>query len=102
MIRKAQLLVISSPLVRGYPAMRRTWQFSRYVLRRPVTHGGGFAGFAKFPERTGLFLDVGASSGTSAMTFRVFNRQSPILSIEPNAILDKDLRTLKRIVRGFD
>jgi FkbM family methyltransferase len=36
------------------------------------------------------------------MTFRVFNRQSRILSIEPNAILEKELHSLKRIVRGFD
>jgi hypothetical protein len=49
-----------------------------------------------------VFLDVGASSGTSAMSFRVFNRRNRILSIEPNATLEKELRFLKRIVRGFD
>jgi FkbM family methyltransferase len=102
MVRQAQLLLLSSPLVRVYPALRRAWQISRYLLHRPITHGDDFAAFARFPERTGLFLDVGASSGTSAMSFRVFNRQSPILSIEPNAILEPELRVLKRIVPRFD
>jgi FkbM family methyltransferase len=36
------------------------------------------------------------------MSFRVFNRHNRILSIEPNATLEKELRFLKRIVRGFD
>jgi FkbM family methyltransferase len=102
MVRKVQLLLLSSPLVRAYPAVRRAWQISRYLLRRPITHGEDFAAFARFPARPGLFLDVGASSGTSAMSFRVFNRRNPILSIEPNATLEKELRFLKRIVRGFD
>jgi FkbM family methyltransferase len=102
MVRRAQLLLLSSPLVGVYPALRRAWQISRYLLRRPVTHGDDFAAFAGFPERTGLFLDVGASSGTSAMSFRVFNRRSPILSIEPNAILERELRLLKRVVPQFD
>jgi FkbM family methyltransferase len=102
MTRKAQLLLLSSPLVGVYPAVRRMWQISRYVLRRPVTHGEDFAAFAKFPERRGVFLDIGASSGTSAMSFRVFNRRNRILSIEPNATLEKELRFLTRIVRGFD
>ena len=101
MVRRAQLLLLTSPLVRVYPILRRAWQISRYLLRRPLTHGDDFAAFARFPDRTGLFLDVGASSGTSAMSFRVFNRRSPILSIEPNAILEPELRFLKRIVPRF-
>jgi FkbM family methyltransferase len=102
MVSQAQLLLLSSPLVPAYPLLRRTWQISRYLLRRPITHGDDFAAFARFPERAGLFLDVGASSGTSAMTFRVFNRRNPILSIEPNAILETELRFLRRIVPRFD
>lgn len=102
MVQQAQLLLLSPPLVRAYPIARRAWQISQYALRRPITHGEDFAAFARFPERTGLFLDVGASSGTSAMTFRVFNRHNPILSIEPNAILERELRFLKQIVPRFD
>jgi FkbM family methyltransferase len=102
MVRRVQLLLLSSPLVVLYPALRRAWQISRYLLRRPITHGDDFAAFARWPDRPGLFLDVGASSGTSAMTFRVFNRASPILSIEPNGILERELRFLKRIIPRFE
>ena len=101
-VRQAQLLLLSSPLVGAYPTLRRAWQLSRYLLRRPITHADDFVAFARFPERTGLFLDVGASSGTSAMSFRVVNRRSPILSIEPNAVLEPELRALKRIVPRFE
>jgi FkbM family methyltransferase len=95
-------LLLVSPLARLYPALRRTWQISRYALRRPVTHAGDFAGLAQLADADGLFLDVGASSGTSAMSFRAFNRRAPILSIEPNRILEPELRFLKRIMPRFD
>ena len=58
--------------------------------------------FAELPDRDGLFLDVGASSGSSAMSFRLFQRRSPILSIEPNPVLERDLRFLRRILTRFD
>lgn len=32
----------------------------------------------------------------------MFNRRNPILSIEPNAILERELRLLKRVVPRFD
>jgi FkbM family methyltransferase len=102
MVRQAQLLLLSSTLIPAYPALRRMWQLSRYTLRRPVTHAEDFTGFARLPSRPGIFLDVGASSGTSAMSFRVFNRRNPILSIEPNAILEGELRFLRRVVPRFD
>src|SRR5829696_2958408 len=102
MLRRAQLWLLLSPLARLYPIARRGWQISRYALHRPVTHGGDFAGLARIAQRDGLFLDVGASSGTSAMSFRVFNRRSPILAIEPNRLLEPELRFLRRIVPRFD
>jgi hypothetical protein len=58
MVRKVQLLLLSSPLVRAYPAVRRAWQISHYLPRRPITHAEDFAAFARFPVRRGLFLDV--------------------------------------------
>jgi FkbM family methyltransferase len=102
LVRRAQLLLLLSPFARFYPAARRTWQISRYAFGLPVTHAGDFAGLGRFAEREGLFLDVGASSGTSAMSFRVFNRRSPILSIEPNRLLERELRFLKRVMPRFD
>jgi FkbM family methyltransferase len=70
------------------------------VARRP--HEPDFAAFALFPEREGLFLDVGANLGSSALSFRLFNKRSPILSIEPNPFHERDLRFVKRLLRNFD
>lgn len=95
---RAKLLVARSP--RLYLAARRARALVLYALRRP--HEPDFAAFALFPERTGLFLDVGANLGSSALSFRVFNRRSPILSIEPNPFHERDLRFVKRVIRNFD
>jgi FkbM family methyltransferase len=70
------------------------------VARRP--HDPDFAVFRLWPERTGLFLDVGANAGMSALAFRLYNRRSPILSIEPNPLNEPDLRLVGRLIRGFD
>jgi FkbM family methyltransferase len=99
-VRRVQLILLSPPFLPLYPHLRRTWQLGRYALRRP--HESDFSGFSHFADRTGLFLDVGASSGTSAMSFRLFNRRSPILSIEPNAVLERELRFLRRLLNPFD
>jgi FkbM family methyltransferase len=55
-----------------------------------------------FPERQGLFLDVGANLGSSALSFRLFNKRSPILSIEPNPFHERDLRFVKGLLHDFD
>lgn len=73
---------------------------ARLVLRRP--HEPDFAAFGKFGERPGPFLDVGANQGQSALAFRMFNRRSPILSIEPNPMHERDLRLMRRFVPRFD
>ena len=48
-----------------------------------------------------LFLDVGANSGQSALSFRIFDRRSPIVSVEANPDLEADLRLVGRILRNF-
>jgi FkbM family methyltransferase len=53
-------------------------------------------------EVEGLFLDVGASIGQSALSFRVFNRSSPILSLEPLPAHRNDLRFVRRVLDGHD
>jgi FkbM family methyltransferase len=85
---------------RAYAWGRRVNAYVRYLLRRP--HEADFAAFRRFNSRTGLFLDVGANFGQSALSFRIFNRRSPILSIEPLAYHERHLRLLKRFLRGFD
>lgn len=91
-------LLLSHP--RAYAAARRAYVLARFLARR--AHEPDFAVFGRYPDRTGLFLDVGANSGLSALSFRVHNRRSPILSIEPNPAHEPDLRMLKRVLRRFD
>jgi FkbM family methyltransferase len=68
----------------------------RYAARRP--HDPDFAAFGKLGG-DGLFLDVGASIGQSALSFRLFNRRAPILSLEPLPSHRNDLR-LAGLVAG--
>jgi FkbM family methyltransferase len=84
----------------AYRWTRRVFMFGRYVCGRP--HEPDFAAFRRFPHRTGLFLDIGANSGESVLSFRLFNPTAPILSIEPNRYHEPDLKFLKRWVRNFD
>lgn len=95
---RLRLLLIRSKGL--YRFSRRLLTMARFVLRRP--HEPDFAAFSLFPERTGLFLDVGANAGQSALSFRLFNRTSPILSIEPNPYHEGDLRFVKRLLKRFD
>lgn len=95
---RVRQLLWCSPTV--YNLARRSGQAGNYLLRRP--HEADFAAFAHFRERTGTFLDVGANSGTSAMSFRIFHRASPIFSVEANRLLEGDLRFVARIVPRFE
>jgi FkbM family methyltransferase len=98
MRRAARVLLTRSP--RLYRAARQALQAARFVARRP--HEPEFAAFAQLRQRAGLFLDVGANTGTSAMSFRIFRREEPILSVEPNADLERELRLVRRLVRRMD
>ena len=100
MIRRIQLVLLARPLRPVYTWLRRLYQLGNYIRRRP--HEEDFAAFRHFSDRPGWFLDIGASSGTSAMSFRLYNRNTPILAIEPNVVLEPELRFLKRILRPFD
>jgi FkbM family methyltransferase len=79
----------------AYRWARRLRALFRYLARRP--HDPDFAAFAKLPG-SGLFLDVGASIGQSALSFRVFNRRSPILSLEPLPGHRGDLRFVGQVI----
>jgi len=50
----------------------------------------------------GLFLDVGANDGISALSFRKFSKSYRILSLEPNPLLEPALRRLKSSDQNFD
>lgn len=85
---------------RLYRISRRLYLLARFAARRP--HERDFEAFRLFGERQGVFLDVGANAGQSALSFRLFNKRAPILSIEANPYHERDLRFLKRILSRFD
>ena len=85
---------------RLYRASRTLYLLTRFAARR--SHEPELAAFCLFGDRRGVFLDVGANAGQSALSFRLFNKRTPILSIEPNPYHERDLRLLKRILSRFD
>jgi FkbM family methyltransferase len=95
---RGKLLFARAPAVYARAHRCSTWM--RYLLRR--LNEPDFAGFGHFRDREGVFLDVGANIGQSAMSFRRVHRTAPILSIEANPRLERDLRLVKRFVRRFD
>lgn len=82
-----------------YRVARRPYALVRFLAREP--HDPEYAVFALFPDRDGLFLDVGANAGMSALSFRIYKRKNPILSIEPNPYHSKDLAFAGRVVGSF-
>jgi len=83
-----------------YRWARRGKALGRYLARRP--HDPDFRAFRHFGGRDGLFLDVGASIGQSALSFRVFNSRAPILSVEALPSHRGDLEFVKRAIPRFD
>ncbi len=81
-----------------YRWLRRGKAYARYRASRP--HEPDFAGFSLLPG-DGLFLDIGASIGQSALSFRIFKKVSPIISLEPLPEHEDDLRFVSRIIDGF-
>ena len=84
---------------RLYDSLRRPYALGRFLLRRP--HDREYAVFSHFAHRDGVFLDVGANAGMSALSFRIYNKRSPIVSIEPNPFHEADLRFVARFVNPF-
>lgn len=82
-----------------YERSRRPYAVGRYWLRRP--HDDDYRVFGMFPGRTGVFLDVGANAGMSALSFRIYNKSCPIVSVEPNPFHEADLRFVGRLARPF-
>lgn len=84
---------------RLYALARRTYALARFRLRRP--HEADYGVFGVLAPRPGVFLDVGANAGMSALSFRIFNRTSPIVSVEPNPFHAGDLRFVGRLTKPF-
>lgn len=73
----------------------------RYRCRQ--AHETDFAFFGRFDGMDGLFVDVGANLGQSAVSFRLANRSCKILSFEPNPEMALALAAVGRFLgSGFD
>lgn len=94
---RAKVMLTRSPAL--YAAARRPYAVGRFWMRRP--HDEDYGVFGLFPDRRGPFLDVGANAGMSALSFRIYNRDTPIISIEPNPFHEDDLRFVGRLARPF-
>jgi FkbM family methyltransferase len=61
-----------------------------------------FHAFRILPSTDRLFLDIGANDGISARSFRLFNKTTPILSIEANPCHEPALKRTKDALALFD
>src|SRR6476660_4616925 len=61
-----------------------------------------FHAFGVFSPTARLFLDIGANDGISARSFRLFNKTTPILSIEANPCHEQALKRTKAALDRFD
>jgi len=78
---------------------RRLFQYIPFLL----PHDKSYYGFVHLVhEGDGLFLDVGANDGISAIGFRHVHSDYRILSIEPNLCHESHLRNLKKRLKRFD
>jgi FkbM family methyltransferase len=91
-------------LVQRHPYL---WKFAWETIHRlPILlpHDKSYRALRHFialkPE--GLFLDVGANDGISALSFRRFSKSYRILSLEPNPLLEPKLKRLKEFDPRFD
>ncbi len=78
---------------------RRLFQYIPFLL----PHDKSYYGFAHLVHQgPGLFLDVGANDGISAIGFRHIHSDYDIISIEPNLCHERALRKLKRRLTRFE
>ncbi len=92
-----------------FPVLRRApniWFIGRRWLQYIpffLPHDKAYHGFAYLARgKEGLFLDVGANDGISAVGFRRVNKNYRILSIEPNVCHERHLKKLNKRIKKFD
>jgi FkbM family methyltransferase len=77
------------------------WLTPRIPMLLP--HEKNYYGFKHLAKKDdGLFLDVGANNGLSALGFRRLVPNYRIFSVEANQLHEKSLRKLKGKMEGFD
>jgi FkbM family methyltransferase len=84
-----------------------TWKVAWTAVRRLpflLPHDKSYNALRHFIalKPNGLFLDVGANDGISALSFRRFDTNYRILSLEPNGLLEPSLKKIKTADLLFD
>lgn len=83
-----------------------TWFVVRHLLHRLIIflpHDESYYAFQYLSsDGEGLFIDIGANDGISALSFRRFNKTYKILSIEPNPSHEAKLKNVKARINNFD
>jgi FkbM family methyltransferase len=93
-----KVALMRSPRI--YTLSMRPYVTARFLLRR--AHDPEYGVFGLFAQSAGIFLDVGANSGMSALSFRLHQKRAPILSIEPNPYHESNLRWAGRLAGRHD
>lgn len=95
-VMRAVLKRVLHPFPRLYHAVKLMELIVQYVLRKP--HEADFLIFKKLKRQGGLFVDIGANVGQSAISFGAINRRMRIVSFEPNPVCEPGLKLAKRIL----
>jgi FkbM family methyltransferase len=74
-----------------------SWRLQKR-FREGFIHEPDFNFFRHVDGASGLFVDIGANIGQSALSFRIANRTCSILSFEPNPDLAFGLHTVKHLL----
>lgn len=101
------LNAIKYSLVKIVESHPYTWFFAWTLIHKLtflLPHDKSYFAIKHFCNHTNneLFLDVGANTGISALSFRKLNKNIPIFSIEPNNIHHDTLNKLKEKLAPFD
>ncbi len=85
----------------------RIWQFGWGAVHRfrfLLPHDPSFYALRHFIRAApgGLFLDIGANDGISALSFRTFDLSYRIFSLEPNPLLESKLQEIKQSDPHFE
>ncbi len=89
----------------GWTSLQRDpaedYQYVKGMFAGKRVHEDDFLFFANFQEQDGLFLDIGANMGFSAISFRNINPDMTILSLEMIPFLGPILELVKDDVPKF-
>lgn len=80
----------------------KNYQNVRQTFLRTQVHEDDFLFFSNFDKEAGLFLDVGANMGFSAISFRNVNRSMRVVSFEIIPFLEDVLRMISFDVPNFE